>query len=528
MGAAATPRLSGLAVASVVLALVGAAVGWLPTLALGPEEGAEYLEWLSLGLPVGLALGLGALGMGLIAIVRIRRRPQRFTGMGLAIAGIVIAALGSPLSIGFLFVALPVAVASGGLALGIIVLTRRVRQEPAGARKEQLLESGETEAAETLPPINRLAVLACCLGLSGVLLATLSLAFVADWREYGGLSASLAGIAGRLLGMAGIALGIVAVIQIGRRPDQYRGLGYAVVGMVGGAAAEVWLLAWSLIVLAPVAVILAFVWLGIRMSRRRVARGPDASTDEAELPRRASRLPALGLTLAVLGLPISIAGMLYAVASRLHPGGATWAARILSAFPVVSLTVSIVALVLGELRGAAGRGRALAVSGIAVSFLVGYVVLMAYPVLLRENVSAHKAVCLSNVKNLTLALQMYLEDSGDVFPPSAGWCESVEPYIQNEDVFRCPAAKVRDLACAYAYNTSVAGVPLERFVAPADTVAIFESDAGWNAAGGRELLAEEPRHLRGDNLGFADRHAAWCNRQRLLSQEEAALRWGPE
>jgi len=46
-------------------------------------------------------------------------------------------------------------------------------------------------------------------------------------------------------------------------------------------------------------------------------------------------------------------------------------------------------------------------------------------------------------------------------------------------------------------------------------VLIFESDAGWNAAGGAELLPDEPRHKRGDNYIFADGRVDWVPRKKL-------------
>ncbi len=123
------PRLSGLAVASLVLALVGTVAGWLPVLASHFEAGQGFPEWLFWGFAVGLAMAMVALGLGCVALVGIRWRPQRFTGTGPATAGIIIGALGSPLSITCMVFGLPVAVVCAVLALGGIVLARRVRRQ---------------------------------------------------------------------------------------------------------------------------------------------------------------------------------------------------------------------------------------------------------------------------------------------------------------------------------------------------------------------------------------------------------------
>ena len=134
-------------------------------------------------------------------------------------------------------------------------------------------------------------------------------------------------------------------------------------------------------------------------------------------------------------------------------------------------------------------------------------------------------VCLSNVKNITLALQMYLADNDEVFPPAAEWCDTLGEYVKNDDVYRCPQAPA--LSCAYAYNSALDGVEADSLSDQARTVAIFESDGGWNAAGGLEMLPAEPRHLGGDNYGLADGHAWWISREKMMSGE-AGVRWEVE
>jgi prepilin-type processing-associated H-X9-DG protein len=101
---------------------------------------------------------------------------------------------------------------------------------------------------------------------------------------------------------------------------------------------------------------------------------------------------------------------------------------------------------------------------------------MVFPVFARARESARKAVCLSNVKNIALAIQMYLADNNDTLPPAESrddvqqffdawavehWGESwaclempgvanpyltwvvvFDEYIKNRDVWRCPSAKV--------------------------------------------------------------------------------------
>ena len=111
---------------------------------------------------------------------------------------------------------------------------------------------------------------------------------------------------------------------------------------------------------------------------------------------------------------------------------------------------------------------------LVVIAIIGILAAMVFPVFARARESARKAVCLSNVKNIAMAFQMYFTDY-DRFPPrehgqAAEEYFSIEPgkggsgdhpncnhkqhanpylrwpvvldeYIRNRDVWRCPSAK---------------------------------------------------------------------------------------
>ena len=76
----------------------------------------------------------------------------------------------------------------------------------------------------------------------------------------------------------------------------------------------------------------------------------------------------------------------------------------------------------------------------------------------------------------------------------------------------------RSQRCAYAYNRKLSGVE-ESKVDP-QTVLIFESDAGWDAAGGPELASAH--HQTKIVVAFADGHVEVMAASRLPS-----LRWDP-
>ena len=118
---------------------------------------------------------------------------------------------------------------------------------------------------------------------------------------------------------------------------------------------------------------------------------------------------------------------------------------------------------------------------LVVIAIIGILAAMVFPVFARARESARKAVCLSNVKNICLAIQMYMADNNDhlwmgetrqevldyiASRPGGGgmdwppYCEQsdgrraydanpylrsavvLDEYVKNRDVWRCPSAKL--------------------------------------------------------------------------------------
>ena len=120
---------------------------------------------------------------------------------------------------------------------------------------------------------------------------------------------------------------------------------------------------------------------------------------------------------------------------------------------------------------------------LVVIAIIGILAAMVFPVFARARESARKAVCLSNVKNIALAIQMYLADNNDTMPPGETrqdvfdyfdtapgggdgggtggeecdllytgnfehanpylrWAVIFDEYVKNRDVWRCPSARV--------------------------------------------------------------------------------------
>jgi prepilin-type N-terminal cleavage/methylation domain-containing protein/prepilin-type processing-associated H-X9-DG protein len=127
---------------------------------------------------------------------------------------------------------------------------------------------------------------------------------------------------------------------------------------------------------------------------------------------------------------------------------------------------------------------------LVVIAIIGILAAMVFPVFARARESARKAVCLSNVKNIALAIQMYLSDYNDSLVPSEHrqdvyeyfqanpgggdnwdgatedchmsqyhanpyirWPVVLDEYVRNRDVWNCPSAKLQGGAY-FIYATS--------------------------------------------------------------------------
>ena len=116
---------------------------------------------------------------------------------------------------------------------------------------------------------------------------------------------------------------------------------------------------------------------------------------------------------------------------------------------------------------------------LVVIAIIAILAAMLFPVFARARESARKIQCLSNVKNIAIAFQMYLSDY-DKFPPSdhnaadeayfvtepgeggggdhpdcnhkthanpyLRWPLVLDEYVRNRDVWRCPSAKLMKFA----------------------------------------------------------------------------------
>ena len=132
------------------------------------------------------------------------------------------------------------------------------------------------------------------------------------------------------------------------------------------------------------------------------------------------------------------------------------------------------------------------------------------PVYERSMSSADKARCLSNLKNITLAAQMWASDHGGRLPNAATWADDFKSYLPDRpDVLKC-AGDQSGARCSYAMNAALSGKVLEDIANPESVVLFYETaHPGSNPSGGPEDVVTPARHNGGSNYGFAKGTASW-------------------
>ncbi|MFW5868006.1 MAG: DUF1559 domain-containing protein [Armatimonadota bacterium] len=208
---------------------------------------------------------------------------------------------------------------------------------------------------------------------------------------------------------------------------------------------------------------------------------------------------------------------------------------------------------------------------LVVIAIIAILAAILFPVFARAREKARQASCLSNVKQLGLAIMMYTQDYDETLfysnnhgHPHTLWAEVIYPYVNNYQVFLCITGGGRTgpnewnygdtwsfpVNPGYGWNTHLAGKALAEIDKPADVITIGDCSheafanlpgrIAWAKAsdrvhysdgyhawpnGNSDYMKDEfSRHNGGENHAYADGHAKWSSSQGTWSRGYEMLR----
>ncbi len=193
----------------------------------------------------------------------------------------------------------------------------------------------------------------------------------------------------------------------------------------------------------------------------------------------------------------------------------------LTVIPAVIL--GIVSLVKISRSGGALSGTGFAIAGIVVPFSVAPLMAMLIgfmmPTMARIRHLAFRMTCGNNMSYLGKVMLLYAGDCDEKFPTPSNWCDLLNKYAEiNPGSFRCiggPAGRYN-----YAMNAYVEKLGTS---SPPDMVLLFETQPGWNQAGGPEILTTDNHQGEGCNVLLVDLNVEFVTEQGLKN-----LRWKPD
>lgn len=137
---------------------------------------------------------------------------------------------------------------------------------------------------------------------------------------------------------------------------------------------------------------------------------------------------------------------------------------------------------------------------LVVIAIIAILAAILFPVLARAKEASKKTVCLSNMKQIGLSVQLYVGDNDDTLFFRAGWANSrsgnipqsnaarwwnlLTPYLKSHEVFRCPSDSLPtpskdetgslSISRSYIAISTAESLNLSSVQIPADTMVVTE------------------------------------------------------
>jgi len=157
----------------------------------------------------------------------------------------------------------------------------------------------------------------------------------------------------------------------------------------------------------------------------------------------------------------------------------------------------------------------------------------------RAREKARQASCQSNLKQIGLAMLMYVQDNDERFmrhcgPANVCWARMIEPYAKNTQIIVCPSWQG---SISYGFNMNALDQqPLAVLQKPAELIMVCDSRklspagaknavafinhapnggaCGWSGCNSADACTSDV-HNEGLNITFCDGHVKWMKKTAL-------------
>jgi prepilin-type N-terminal cleavage/methylation domain-containing protein/prepilin-type processing-associated H-X9-DG protein len=169
---------------------------------------------------------------------------------------------------------------------------------------------------------------------------------------------------------------------------------------------------------------------------------------------------------------------------------------------------------------------------LVVIAIIAILAAILFPVFARARENARRSSCMSNLKQIGIAMMQYTQDNDELYmvvdeTTSYDWFDPLQPYIKSKQVFRCPSLRESTpptetdylINALFAHGTSMAQFEnVSQQIAAAErkeniTAEDYHAEAtglqGGVDAGEFFDRLETQRHLGGSNYLFGDGHVKW-------------------
>lgn len=154
-------------------------------------------------------------------------------------------------------------------------------------------------------------------------------------------------------------------------------------------------------------------------------------------------------------------------------------------------------------------------TAVGLAVVVGLICAGLYlsPSVGNTKASTKRVACLSNLKQLAVATEVYRADADDRLPLQS-WFQPLKALLRNPDFLGCfevftPSKK----EVGYAMNLPLVGAQYAKIRQPASTVLFFETDALRSDVVANLAARNRDRHQgKGSNVSYADTHAKFIRK----------------